>query len=463
MDEIGKEELYELTWPGKSKAQKVALTPSLCTMQPCKEESVDWDTTENMFIEGDNLDALKLMQKDYAGKVKMIYIDPPYNTGKKLVYNDKFKETLRDYLKRTGRKTTSKHESSGRYHANWLNMMYPRLKLARNLLKNDGVIFISIDDHEVTNLRKICDEIFGEENFFASIAWQSRTSVQNDTDISEQHEYLVGYAKKRRIEQRRLNEKNKNIWYKLSDFAAYPLLLDKSIFSNPDNDIRGLWKADPFDAPNIRPNLTYAISNPNTGKKYWPPAGRHWRTDQNSYKKLFLDNRIIFGKTGQSSPQLKVFYKEKKEFGKVNRTWWDGNAFGTSTNGTKELQGLFNSTCPFTFPKPTSVINSLMNLSIRNNDLIMDFFSGSSTTAHATLKLNKEDSGSRKFIMVQLPELTNEKSEAFKAGYKNIADIGKERIRRVGKKIKEEDSNYKGDLGFKVFKLVKGDSNDKAD
>ncbi|MED3662953.1 site-specific DNA-methyltransferase [Ureibacillus terrenus] len=448
-------ERYEFTWHGKTQAMKLAQTPSTGTLRPDKESSKNWDTTENLYIEGDNLEVLKLLQKSYFGKIKMIYIDPPYNTGKDFVYKDDFRDNIKNYKEMTEQTTRANTETNGRFHTDWLNMMYPRLKLAKNLLSDDGVIFISIDDNEESNLSKICDEIFGEDNLVAKIPWQARQSVQNDTDISINHEYILVYAKKRRKEHRRLKESNYQVWHSIKEFACYPLPLDKSKFSNPDNDPRGLWKADPFDAPNIRPNLTYEITNPNTGEKFLPPRGRCWRTDEKTYQKLLEDNRIIFGKNGESRPQLKVFYEEKKEFGSVESTWFDGEKCGTATHGTKELQQLFEGIAFFDTPKPIKLIKKLLQLSTRkgSNEYIMDFFSGSATTAHAVMQLNAEDGGNRKFIMVQFPELTDEKSEAYKAGYKNICEIGKERIRRAGEKIVQETGKTDLDIGFKVFKL----------
>ena len=456
-------ERYNFTWNGKGQALRLSQTTSLGTLRPCKDESKDWDTTQNLYIEGDNLEVLKLLQKSYHSKVKMIYIDPPYNTGGDFVYPDNFTDSIENYKQITGqvdgsgKRISTNTETSGRYHTDWLNMMYPRLRLARNLLTDDGVIFISIDDNEVHNLRKICDEVFGEDNFVAQFPWQSRQSIQNDTDISSSHEYVVVYAKVRRKENRRLKEANADTWFKETSFVCLPLELEKDRFDNPDNDIRGLWKADPFDAPNVRPNLTYAIINPNTGEEYWPPRGTHWRTEESTYKKLLEDKRIVFGKTGESRPQLKVFYEEKKMFGSVDNTWWTGEKCGTSTQGTKEQIQLFEGFSPFDTPKPAQLINKILKLvSLPNgDDIILDFFSGSSTTAHATMQLNAEDGGNRKFIMVQLPEPTDEKSEAHKAGYMNICEIGKERIRRAGEKIKEEKGleAQSLDIGFKVLKL----------
>ena len=459
------DERYDFTWNGKKEAIRIAQTPTTGTLRPDKENSKDWDNTENLYIEGDNLEVLKLLQKSYHSKIKMIYIDPPYNTGKDFVYRDNYRDNMKNYLEYTGqvddegKKMSTNSESSGRYHTDWLNMMYPRLRLARNLLRDDGVIFISIDDNEVHNLRKICDEIFGEDNFVSSISWQARQSIQNDTDLSSSHEDIVVYAKKRRKTHRRLKEINKKEWYSMNSFACYPVALNKEKFDNPDGDSRGPWKGDPFDAPNIRPNLTYIIKNPNTEEEFLPPKGRCWRTEEDKFKELLNNERIIFGKTGESRPQLKVFYSEKKEFGSVENTWFDGKHSGTATEGTKLLMELFDGNGIFDTPKPVRLIKRLLNLAtgIGGSGIILDFFAGSSTTAHSIMDLNLEDEGNRKYIMVQLPEETDEKSEAFKSGYETISEIGRERIRRAGEKIKEDNKDKEGiedlDIGFKAFKL----------
>ena len=457
------QEFYEFTWPGKNEAIFEAAKATTKTLRPCPEESKNWDTTQNLYIEGDNLEALKILQEAYLGKVKMIYIDPPYNTGKDFVYRDNFHksaeegkadETVRD--EETDNNLFQNTESNGRFHSDWCSMIYPRLKLARDLLRDDGVIFISIDDNEVHNLRKICDEIFGESNFITSIPWQSRASIQNDTDFSVNHEYICVYAKKRRLENRRLKETNYSEWHKKDSFVCRPLPLDKSKFDNPDNDIRGLWKADPFDAPNVRPNLTYPITNPNTAEQYLPPHGRCWRTDKNQFLSLLDDNRILFGKDGRSRPQLKVFYDDKKEYGSIDNSWFSSDRIGTTTSGTKELLILFNGNKCFDTPKPVLMLLKLLYLgNTKDNDIILDFFSGSATTAHACMQLNAEDGGNRKFIMVQLPEVCAPDSEAAKAGYKNICEIGKERIRRAGEKIKAEHATTAPnlDIGFRVLKI----------
>lgn len=454
----GNKERYQLTWPGKKEAILNANTPINKTLRPVIEDSVDFENTENLYIEGDNLEVLKLLQESYLGKIKCIYIDPPYNTGRDFIYNDKYKANINEYLDESGQIDDEGNmlfqntESNGRFHSDWMTMIYPRLKLARNLLSDNGVIFISIDENEESNLSKICDEIFGANNLISKIPWQARQSIQNDTDLSSSHEYILAYAKTRRQEHRRLKETNSNQWHKLPSFACYPLPLDNSKFSNPDNDPRGAWKADPFDAPNVRPNLTYPIVNPNTGESFMPPNGRCWRTEEKSYQKLFEDNRIIFGKSGQSKPQLKVFYNEKKEFGSVENTWFDGTKCGTATAGTKELQELFDGVSYFDTPKPTKLIKKLLQLSTRSGDLVLDFFSGSSTTAHAVMDMNAEDGGNRKYIMVQVNEDIPENHKAYEKGYRSIPQIAKDRIKRAGQKIKQE-TNADIDYGFRVYKV----------
>ena len=460
-DEVYGDEAYEFTWVGKRAAIAEAGRPIRKTLRPCPEESKNWDTTENLYIEGDNLDVLKLLQESYLGKVKMIYIDPPYNTGNDFVYRDNFTRDKDEYDEEAGvydedgDRLFRNTESNGRFHSDWCSMMYPRLVLARNLLRDDGVIFISIDDGEQGQLKKMCDEVFGESNFAACIPWQSRLSMQNDTDLSINHEYLIVYAKKRRFENRRLKESNASTWYNKDSFVFRPLPLDKDKFDNPDNDPRGLWKADPFDAPNVRPNLTYPITNPNTGEQHLPPSGRHWRISPEKFSSALADGRIIFGKNGTGRPQMKSFYEEKKDFGSIDNSWFSGDKVGTATAATKELQSLFEN-APFDTPKPTTLLKKLITLGfVESDDIVLDFFSGSATTAHAVMQLNAEDGGKRKFIMVQLPEPCPEGSEAAKAGYKNICEIGKERIRRAGEKIKDEAglTAQNLDIGFRVLKL----------
>lgn len=457
----GREERYQFTWPDKKQAILTANAPINKTLRPCREESVNFDETENLYIEGDNLEVLKLLQETYLGKIKMIYIDPPYNTGNDFVYEDDFAQDAAGYIANSGQtdedgnRLVANTESNGRFHTDWLNMMYPRLKLARDLLSDDGAIFISIDDGEIDNLKKICDEIYGEKNLVAEIPWQSRASVQNDTDFSVNHEYICVYAKNRRQENRRLKESNATEWRKRDSFVCKPLPLDKSKFDNPDNDPRGLWKADPFDAPHVRPNLTYPITNPNTGVQHLPPKGRHWRISPEKFANALADNRIVWTNDGKGRPQLKVFYEEKKDYGSVDNSWFSYERVGTATSGTKELMKIFDGNSFFDTPKPTQLLQKLIDLAnLQDDSIILDFFSGSATTAHAVMKLNAEDGGNRKFIMVQLPEVCDEKSEAYKAGYKNICEIGKERIRRAGKKIIEENplTTQNLDVGFRVLK-----------
>ena len=447
----GREERYQFTWPDKKKSVLLANAPISKTLRPCREESVDFDNTENLYIEGDNLEVLKLLQETYLGKIKMIYIDPPYNTGNDFVYEDNFAQNTEEYLAGSGQfdedgnRMVQNTERNGRFHTDWLNMIYPRLKLAKDLLSNDGVIFISIDDNEIDNLKKVCNEIFGESNLVAEIPWQSRASIQNDTDFSVNHEYICVYAKVRRQENRRLKESNYIEWHTQDSFVCRPLPLNKDKYDNPDNDPRGPWKADPFDAPNVRPNLTYPVTNPNTGEQHLPPHGRCWRFLPAKFSSALADNRIIWTNNGLGRPQLKVFYEEKKEFGSVDNSWFSAEKIGTSTTGTKELMKLFDGVTYFDTPKPVSLLLKLLYLANTDeNSIILDFFSGSATTAHAVMQLNAEDGGHRKFIMVQLPEATPEKSEAYKAGYKTICEIGKERIRRAGAKIKEKAEFEKG-------------------
>ena len=461
-DIVDGEEAYEFTWVGKKESIVEANKPIRKTLRPAPEESVNWENTENLYIEGDNLEVLKLLQESYLGKVKMIYIDPPYNTGNDFIYNDDFKVSNEEYAEESGEydedgnRMFKNTDSNGRFHSDWCSMIYSRLLVAKNLLKEDGVIVISMDDSEIDALKNICNEIFGEKNLVSEIPWQSRASIQNDTDFSVNHEYICVYAKNRRQTNRRLKENNKDIWYKKESFVCRPLPMNDNDFSNPDSDPRGIWKADPFDAPNVRPNLTYEIRNPNTGEVHLPPNGRHWRMSEDRYKEELLDNRIIFSKDGLGKPQLKVFYSEKKEYGTIDNSWFSAQRVGTTSNGTKEMKKIFDGKALFDKPKPTTLLKKLILLmNVEDNEIVLDFFSGSGTTAHATMALNSEDGKNRKFIMVQLPENTDEKSVAFKSGYNNICEIGKERIRRAGEKIKSENPLLTSDLdtGFRVLKV----------
>ena len=437
------DEKYGLTWHDKKKARQIALMPSLGTLRPCPEESLDWDTTQNLFIEGDNLEVLKLLQKSYANKVKMIYIDPPYNTGKEFIYPDKFQDNLDTYLRYTGQKgdegfkISSNTESSGRYHTNWLNMMYPRLKLARNLLRDDGVIFISIDDNEVANLRKICDDILGEENFIGQIIWKRRaSSAMADNNVSADHEYVICYQKGG-----------------IDGFIGYEK--DFKNYSNPDNDGRGPWVLGDLTVgmtASMRPNQAYDLIDPNTGYLYPYNRNRVWAYIPSSMQKLIDEKRIYFPKDTSKRPMMKRFQNELKSTHNPFSTIIIDKV-GLNTEATKIIQQLMGGNV-FEYSKPLSLLTTLIpQLCTIENDIVVDFFAGSCVTAHAVFNLNKEDGGNRKFIMVQLPEPCEENSEAFKAGYKNIAEIGKERIRRAVAKIKEENPMFSGDLGFKVFKL----------
>lgn len=438
-------ERYQFTWPDKSKAILLANSPINATLRPCREDSVDFDNTQNLYIEGDNLDVLKCLKETYLHKVKMIYIDPPYNTGNDFVYEDDFAQSSEEYLANSGQfdeqgnRMFTNAESNGRFHTDWLNMIYPRLKVARDLLTDDGVIFISISDAEIDNLKKMCDEVLGAKNYLGDIIWNSTKSVTNTALISVSHTYNLVYFK--------------NIDYFTTHRNEFRLPEKGEGFSNPDNDPRGPWKADPFQVGGWRPNQQYEITNPKTGVVYKPNPGCSWKNDLTNFQKLLRDNRIVFGATGEAGPQRKRFIWEAQKRGMVAKTIWDD--VETTTNGTQLVKKLFNNKSIFDNPKPIGFIKRLLQLGTNKDSLILDFFSGSATTAHAVMQLNSEDGGNRKFIMVQLPEKTDEKSEAFKAGYKNICEIGKERIRRAGKKIKEESPLTTQDLdtGFRVLKL----------
>jgi adenine-specific DNA-methyltransferase len=432
-------ERYEFTWHGKTQAMKLAQTPSTGTLRPDKESSKNWDTTENLYIEGDNLEVLKLLQKSYFGKIKLIYIDPPYNTGKDFVYKDDFRDNIKNYKEITAQMTKANTETSGRFHTDWLNMIYPRLKLARNLLREDGVIFISIDDTEVANLKKIADEIFGEENFIANVIWERAYSPVNlKKHFSENHDFIICYAK----------NKEKLICNGLRRDAE-----SLSRYKNPDNDPRGPWKAGDLSVGPVVPEKVYEITTP-SGRKVWPPAGYCWRLSKDRFEEFVRDNRIWFGEDGNNVPAIKRFLSEVKD-SITPLTIWKYTDVGHTQEAKQEVKKLFDDKAYFDYPKPIKLIKRMLELytNIDTEDIILDFFSGSATTAHAVMQLNAEDGGNRKFIMIQLPELMDEKSEAYKAGYRNICEIGKERIRRAGDKIVEETGKTDLDIGFKVFKL----------
>ena len=433
------EERYGLNWHGKKQARQIALTPSFGTLLPCPEESVDWDTTQNLFIEGDNLEVLKILQRSYANQVKMIYIDPPYNTGKEFIYPDKFQDNLDNYLKYTGQKDddglkrTSNTEASGRKHTNWLNMMYPRLKLARNLLRDDGVIFVSIDDNEQSNLKKLCDEIFGEENFVGDFIWKSKSGGANDSKhIAKDNEFILCFAK--------------NIYdlvFQLDKNATVTTLYNQE-------DEKGKYSLDRLDKQSIRysQSLDYEITDIN-GNSYYPQhkdpqrPNASWRWGKETVKERY--NELVF-KNGY------VYTKNYEKMGSIVRNLLTEDRFGRTRTGKTDFTSLFKAAY-FSSPKPIKLIKYFAEVISTKEDLILDFFAGSGTSAHAVMQLNAEDGGKRKCISVQLPEPCDEKTEAYKAGYQTIAEISKERIRRAAKKIKEKNPDYVGDLGFKVFKL----------
>ena len=409
-----------LEFTGKQHIYAHHLTVPYRPLEPHADKSLNAaGQDDNLIIHGDNLHALKALLPRYAGKVKCIYIDPPYNTGNEgWVYNDKVNSPL---MKEWFKSQSPVDGEDLERHDKWLCMMWPRLQLLKELLADDGVIFVSIDDNEQHHLRMLMDEVFGGENFVTQIAWQSRASVQNDTDISVNHEYIVVYAKLRRGADRRLKKSNADTWWNAEGFAIYPLFLGDDKFSNPDNDERGPWKADPFDAPNVRPNLTYEIENPNTHEKYWPPEGRCWRVNEDRYKELLSEGRIIFGRRGKTRPQLKVFFNEVQDFGQIETTWFDTGKAGTTTEGTRELETIFQRRYVIQHPKPSRLVNHLLRLSTQSNDIILDSFAGSGTAAQAVLAQNKEDGGNRKFILVECEEYAD--------------TITAERVRRVIKGV----------------------------
>lgn len=446
-------ERYEFTWVGKRAAIAEANKLIRKTLRPCKDESKNWDTTENLYIEGDNLEVLKLLQESYLGKVKMIYIDPPYNTGNDFIYRDDFKQTQQEYDEQAGlfdedeNRLFKNTETNGRFHSDWCSMMYSRLMLAKNFLSDDGVIFISIDDNEQENLKKICDEVFGESNFLAQIIWERAYSPINlMKHFSTSHDYILCYAKE-------LN---------MAECNGIPRGIEAdNRYSNPDNDPRGVWKpSDLSVGPAIEENV-YTIETP-SGRLVEPPAGRSWSLSRKSFRERLQDNRIWFGPDGNSVPSMKRFLAELRKTGITPMTIWKYSDVDHSQAATQKLAQIFDGKKFFDYPKPVKLIQRCVSLYTNNNDIILDFFSGSATTAHAVMQLNAEDGGHRKFIMVQLPEVCDEKSEAYKAGYKNICEIGKERIRRAGEKIKADNplTTQDLDIGFRVFKVDSSNMND---
>lgn len=445
------DESYEFTWVGKKAAIVEANKAIRKTLRPCVGDSLNWENTENLFIEGDNLEVLKLLQESYLGAIKLIYIDPPYNTGHDFVYPDSFIMDNDEYNEGTGyfdeegciNYSRENSASAGKYHSDWCSMIYSRLMLARNLLTDDGVIFISIDVNENHNLRKICDEVFGAGSFITDIIWNSRKSVSNDAVVSLNHNYTLVYAK------------NMSVFY--ANKSKFKLPDTGEGFDNPDNDARGPWKADPFDSPGIRPNLTYAIKNPNTGEEFWPPKGRCWRTGEKEFLEFLADGRIVFGKTGTSKPQLKRFLSDAQDKGLTPKSLWDD--CGTATDGTKEIMDLFGAKV-FDTPKPVGFIKKIIELATKDNAIILDFFSGSATTAHAVMRCNAENNTNNRFIMVQVDETVKEGTAAYEAGYRNLAEIGRDRIRRAAEKIQKEFPESKIDIGFRCLRLDETNMNE---
>lgn len=440
----GLEERYNFSWPDKRKSVVLANAPTRNTLRACKEESKDFDKTENLYIEGDNLEVLKLLRNTYLGQVKMIYIDPPYNTGKDFVYQDNFYINKEEYKENSGQfdeegnRLFENTEANGRFHTDWLNMMYPRLKMARDLLTDDGVIFISIDDNEVSNLRKICDDIFGEKNFIAQIIWERAFAPVNlKKHFSVSHDYLLFYSK--------------NIELSVCNGLSRSQETNDR-YSNPDNDPRGPWTSGDLSVgPAVESNI-YEIITPN-GRSCLPPNGKSWRVSKDKYYEMLEDNCVWFGEDGNGVPRYKRFLKDVKN-SVTPMSIWKYTDVGHSQEATKELKILFDDIHVFDYSKSVELIKRGISLYSDKNSLILDFFSGSATTAHAVMQLNAENGGgNRKFIMVQLPAETPEDSEARKAGYNTICEIGKERIRRAGEKIKKDYPNANIDTGFRVFKL----------
>ena len=442
-DVVDGDECYEFTWVGKKAAMAEAARPITKTLRPVKENSRDWDTTQNLYIEGDNLEVLKILQESYLGKVKMIYIDPPYNTGHDFIYRDKFQRSQQEENEQMGMYDEDENqmfentESNGRFHSDWCSMIYSRLSLAKNMLAPDGLIFISIDDNEYVNIKSICDEIFGNDNFLATFVWKRRTSSAMDqSKCSTDHEYVLSYKSKEFIALRGIDK----------DYKGY---------SNPDNDPRGPWTTGDLTVGmtgDMRPNQYYDLVDPKTGKVYKPNYNRVWSYIPESMKKLIDENRIVFPEDTSKRPMKKRFASELDSDTNPQSTWMDN--IGLNTEATRQMNDLFGKAF-FNYSKPLSLIKSLVLQGTSTDSIILDFFSGSATTAHAVMQLNAEDGGHRKFIMVQLPEPCDEKSEAFKAGYKNICEIGKERIRRAGDKIKEDNplGTQDLDIGFRVFRV----------
>ena len=443
----GYEERYRFEWPDKRNAILNANSPTTATLRPCRSESVDFDPTRTLYIEGDNLEVLKLLRETYLGKVKMIYIDPPYNTGNDFVYEDDFAQSTDEYMAGSGHfdeeqnRMVANTESNGRFHTDWLNMIYPRLKVARDLLTDDGVIFISIDDNEVENLRKVCDEIFGERNFIAQLIWERAYSPKNDAKfISNSHDYIFMFAKS------------------IDKFVIGRLERTKEAnarYSNPDNDPRGVWKPSDMSVKTYTASCDYPITTP-SGKIVEPPAGRCWSLSKNAFFERLRNNRIWFGPDGDSVPCIKRFLSELKYEGMAPTSILFYKEVGHSQEGAQEVVSLFGDKGVFDGPKPVRLLMRLLTLAnLHEDSIVLDFFSGSATTAHALMRHNAEKDKSCKFILVQIPEKISDKKKNIE--YQNICEIGKERIRRAGRKIKEDNKDKPGidrlDTGFRVLKL----------
>lgn len=457
----GQQERYQFTWPGKREAMRIANTPTNMTLRPDRESSVDFDNTGNLYIEGDNLEVLKILREDYLGKVKMIYIDPPYNTGNDFVYEDDFSQTSGEFRGKSGmfdedgnmilQNYEVNSESNGRFHTDWLNMIYPRLKVARDLLTEDGVIFISIDDNEVENLRKVCDEVFGERNFIAQLIWERAFSPKNDARfVSNSHDYVLMFTRN------------------IDSFVIGRL--DRTAeanarYSNPDNDPRGVWMSSDISVKTYNAACDYPITTP-SGKIIEPPAGRCWSLSKKAFFERLQDNRIWFGPNGDNTPRIKRFLSELKFDGMAPTSILFYKDVGHSQEGAQEVVSLFGDKGVFDGPKPVRLLQRLITLAnLKDDSIVLDFFSGSATTAHALMKTNLEKGTDRKFILVQLPEKVSDKKKD--QGYGTICEIGKERIRRAGKKILEELATKKAenglfdkeseptrlDVGFRVLKL----------
>ncbi|MBI4701315.1 MAG: site-specific DNA-methyltransferase [Deltaproteobacteria bacterium] len=445
-----RDEKYGLSWHGKRRARQLALTPSTGTLRPCPEESLDWDTTQNLMIEGDNLEVLKLLQKSYAGRVKLIYIDPPYNTGKDFVYPDDFQDSIKNYLELTGqveggRKISSNTEASGRFHTDWLNMMYPRLRACRQLLSQDGALFVSCDDSENANLRLALDDVFGPENFIAQFVWRSRqfTDARAVTNVSTDHEYLICYARD-------------------SGFSVRGVERDESKFSNPDDDPRGPWMSRSLlglATRDQRPNLHYDIVEPETGRRFPPNPSTGWRYAPEKMQSLISDGCILFPAKDDGRPREKKFRKDMSSEFIAFRSIVEGTY---TADGTQEIRTLFGAEV-FSFPKPVEFVRKVVEQVASARDIVMDFFAGSGTTGQAVFAQNTMDGGDRRYVLVQLPEPLDPENRDQKVASdfcdtlgkpRNIAELTKERLRRAAKKIKDENPMFGGDLGFRVFKLA---------